>query len=240
MTDAVVVRYTDGREDLITENEFSALVNRRRQDNIWSTIQFIKNYIPVRKDTADWVTVRYDEKVVMYSFLKQRAQRLIKVYAKKITLDDDQYISELEEVMFVEELLQQERVVLASYLTYKLVEFIQYFHDTTVVRANFVWKVDLLGHAVLEDVLKLKYQDQVRFEWTENTIQARTAQQEFMTFYSKTLPSLNPQQLEAAQQLQELMNGHYEQTKEQLGLKQEPPRNTQDEENNAFFRKMHP
>ena len=166
MTDAVVVRYTDGREDLITENEFSALVNRRRQDNIWSTIQFIKNYIPVRKDTADWVTVRYDEKVVMYSFLKQRAQRLIKVYAKKITLNDDQYISELEEVMFVEELLQQERVVLASYLTYKLVEFIQYFHDTTVVRANFVGKVDLLCHAVLEDVLKLNYQDQVRVECT--------------------------------------------------------------------------
>lgn len=88
MSDAVVVRYTDGHEDLITENDFSLLINRRRQDGIWSTIEFIKNYVPVRRDQADWLTVKYDEKNVMYSTLKERAARLIRVYAKNIAAGD--------------------------------------------------------------------------------------------------------------------------------------------------------
>lgn len=138
-------------------------MNRRRQDSIWSTIQFIRNFVPIRRDNIDWVTVRYDSRIIMYAHLKERADQLIRVYAKIINPGEAAYISDLEESHFVDDLLQEERVVFSTYLTYKLVRFVEYFHDTKIIRAHFVWKVDAQGHGYLDDVTKLKYENQVAF-----------------------------------------------------------------------------
>lgn len=95
MSDAVIVRYIDGYEELIPESEFSMLINRRRQDSIWATIEHIKNYVPVQKETRDNVKIKFDKKSVDAE-LMQRAKTLIRVYAMNIIQGEDKYISDSE------------------------------------------------------------------------------------------------------------------------------------------------
>lgn len=64
--------------------------------------------------------------------------------------------------------------------------------------------------------------------------------EDFKAFYSKTLPSLNARQVEASHRMQEIMEGHYERAKERAELTMEVPENTEEQETNACFQKLHP
>ena len=43
--DAVVVRFVDGNDQLINENEFSELMQMRKLNPKWKEIAYLKNYI---------------------------------------------------------------------------------------------------------------------------------------------------------------------------------------------------
>lgn len=194
MSDAVIVKYVDGYEELIPEGEFSTLINRRRQDSIWSTIDSIKNYIPVQKETRDNIRIRFDKKAIEEAELMERARTLMRVYAGNIMSAEDKYISEEDENDFTDGLLRRDRVKMLTYLTYKVVCFIETFHDTNISSCHFQWKIDLLRHPVLAGVIRLSYEQLPKYDWTNDVIHKIIDEGEHRTFYSKTLPTLNAKQ----------------------------------------------
>lgn len=60
---------------------------------------------------------------------------------------------------------------LFTYLTYKVIKFIQKFHDSLIVKGEFRWVIDELKRPVLLDVQDLKLKDLVKYDWTEDVFE---------------------------------------------------------------------
>ena len=60
---AVVIKYTDGCESLLTENELINILLRRKTDPFWKKIAFIKNYMgPLSSNQEDssYIDIHFD------------------------------------------------------------------------------------------------------------------------------------------------------------------------------------
>jgi len=60
---AVVIKYTDGCESLLTENELINILLRRKTDPFWKKIAFIKNYmgpLSSNQEESSYIDIHFD------------------------------------------------------------------------------------------------------------------------------------------------------------------------------------
>jgi hypothetical protein len=48
--DAVVVRFNENYEQLFNETDFFGMMERRKKDNFFLSLEFLKNFIPLKDD----------------------------------------------------------------------------------------------------------------------------------------------------------------------------------------------
>lgn len=58
---AVVVRYSDGCQTLLSDNDFFYMLQKRKNDPFWKTVVYVRNYVPtVKLQQQTIVDVAYD------------------------------------------------------------------------------------------------------------------------------------------------------------------------------------
>lgn len=57
--EVIVVQFNDGFEKLLSESEFTTILQKRRQDSFWGTVHSFQNFIPVNRDKQEGVLVKY-------------------------------------------------------------------------------------------------------------------------------------------------------------------------------------
>ena len=85
--DAVVIasyNKEDSYEELHEENYFIGMMLRRKQDPIFKTIDFIKNFIGVRGEDKRVVFCKYEHNKIVYKDLFERSKQLMQVLASNI------------------------------------------------------------------------------------------------------------------------------------------------------------
>ena len=193
--EAIVIRFVDGYEKLISESEFSLIMQKRRQDSFWNTLNSFKNFISLKKDKQGGIIVRYEQFSDIDRELYDRARVINGVLATNILEGEDQYISSSEEDGYCKSLIDKgEDQRLFVYMTYKVVYFIEKFHDTRVTKGHFQWVVDELNRPILLDAFGIKSEELIKFDWTLEDIKKRERAEEERLFYAKEIPELNPEE----------------------------------------------
>jgi hypothetical protein len=56
----VVIKFVDGFESVLTENEFLNVMQRRRQDPFWKEVGHIKNYVETEANHCATLIAKYN------------------------------------------------------------------------------------------------------------------------------------------------------------------------------------
>lgn len=98
---------------------------------------------------------------------------MMRIYGGNILAQDRDYISDEAESLFCGTLQEADRKKLFTYIVYKMVCFVEAFHDTQITRGHFHWKVDEFRRPVLFNTYKLHYVEQPKFDWTNEVAAKR-------------------------------------------------------------------
>lgn len=58
--DAVIVRFTEGYEQLMNETDFLTIMDKRKKDTFFAGLVFIRNYLPIKDDPNNNIVVKYE------------------------------------------------------------------------------------------------------------------------------------------------------------------------------------
>ena len=102
---------------------------RRKQDPIFKPIDFIKNFIGVAEEDKKVIFCKYEENKIMYKDLFERSKVYMKCIGSNIIAGEDKYISVEDEALFLQKLARESSLKYAYYTLYKIVSYIEHFHD---------------------------------------------------------------------------------------------------------------
>lgn len=86
---------------------------------------------------------------------------------------------------------------------------------------------------------KIEFVEGPKYDWTNEVIEEKNRKVEYETFYRREI-EVGEAERGVADRMEGVMDGHYEGLKRYYGLSLKVAENTEEEENNKFFRMMHP
>lgn len=64
--DAVIVRFTEGYEQLMNETDFLTIMDKRKKDSYFGTLMFIRNFLPIKDDPGNNVLIKFEADKLLY------------------------------------------------------------------------------------------------------------------------------------------------------------------------------
>ena len=91
---AAILRYNDGCETLLSENDLFYLLQRRKTDPFWKTVRSIRTYLhPFFSKQQYYCDITYIQSSPIYISLHERAHTLMRTYSKQSFPGCSDYIS---------------------------------------------------------------------------------------------------------------------------------------------------
>ncbi len=79
---------------MLNETDFFNMMERRRKDLFFSTVTFIRNYMPVKDNLSSTILIKFSSDEIEFPELMSRARTNMRVYATNIAKDEKEYISD--------------------------------------------------------------------------------------------------------------------------------------------------
>ena len=98
--DAVIIRFTEGYEQLMNETDFLNIMDKRKKDSYFGTVMFIRNFLPIKDEIGNNIVVKYEAEKLAYPELYERAKGLMRIYGSNVLPQDRDYISDESETLF--------------------------------------------------------------------------------------------------------------------------------------------
>ena len=145
---------------MLSENEFIALITKRKQDAAWKEIQYLQLFVKSKKYPYELIKIKFKwNNLLKFDALYKRAQTDISIANGDIPSSSADFITLEEEENFQEKLKNNNIIDFCKYLFYKIHIFIEKFYSILIIKVYNEFLKDEGNGVNYINAYNLKYEE---------------------------------------------------------------------------------